>query len=110
MVTLGLTLILLLPSLACSLSIYLAIIRLNHTYSQARERAWRIGQTRDVIIYRLMTSATIEEKIYQRQVRMDMPKAQVHLALSVGCNVILCIEEINRRQHMQIDIHNLTVL
>lgn len=35
---------------------------------QARERAWRIGQKRDVTIYRLITSGTIEEKIYQRQV------------------------------------------
>lgn len=35
---------------------------------QARERAWRIGQTRDVIIYRLITAGTIEEKIYHRQV------------------------------------------
>jgi DNA excision repair protein ERCC-6 len=35
---------------------------------QARERAWRIGQTRNVIIYRLLTAGTIEEKIYHRQV------------------------------------------
>lgn len=36
---------------------------------QARERAWRIGQTREVVIYRLITSGTIEEKVYHRQVR-----------------------------------------
>ncbi|KAG0269888.1 hypothetical protein DFQ27_001732 [Actinomortierella ambigua] len=35
---------------------------------QARERAWRLGQTREVTIYRLMTSGTIEEKIYHRQI------------------------------------------
>ena len=35
---------------------------------QARERCWRIGQRRDVIIYRLMTSGTVEEKIYHRQI------------------------------------------
>ena len=35
---------------------------------QARERAWRLGQTRPVMIYRLLTSGTIEEKIYQRQI------------------------------------------
>lgn len=34
---------------------------------QARERAWRLGQKREVMIYRLMTSGTIEEKIYHRQ-------------------------------------------
>ncbi|KAG5461509.1 MAG: P-loop containing nucleoside triphosphate hydrolase protein [Olpidium bornovanus] len=35
---------------------------------QARERAWRLGQKKDVTIYRLMTSGTIEEKIYHRQI------------------------------------------
>ncbi|AMD20609.1 HDL135Cp [Eremothecium sinecaudum] len=35
---------------------------------QARERAWRIGQKREVIIYRLMISGSIEEKIYHRQI------------------------------------------
>ena len=34
---------------------------------QARERAWRLGQKREVKIYRLMTAGTIEEKIYHRQ-------------------------------------------
>ncbi|KAJ3075611.1 hypothetical protein HDU98_007421 [Podochytrium sp. JEL0797] len=35
---------------------------------QARERAWRLGQTRSVAVYRLMMSGTIEEKIYHRQI------------------------------------------
>ncbi len=35
---------------------------------KARERAWRIGQKRDVVIYRLITGGTIEEKIYHRQI------------------------------------------
>jgi DNA excision repair protein ERCC-6 len=35
---------------------------------QARERAWRIGQKRSVMVYRLVTSGTIEEKIYHRQI------------------------------------------
>lgn len=38
------------------------------TDTQARERAWRIGQERNVTIYRLISAGTIEEKIYQRQV------------------------------------------
>ncbi|KAI8921822.1 P-loop containing nucleoside triphosphate hydrolase protein [Entophlyctis helioformis] len=38
------------------------------TDTQARERAWRLGQTKSVTIYRLMTSGTIEEKIYHRQI------------------------------------------
>lgn len=36
--------------------------------SQARERAWRIGQKKDVTVYRLITRGTIEEKVYQRQI------------------------------------------
>ncbi|CUM67089.1 uncharacterized protein PRCAT00004778001 [Priceomyces carsonii] len=35
---------------------------------QARERAWRLGQKKDITIYRLMTTGTIEEKIYHRQI------------------------------------------
>ncbi|XP_050419856.1 DNA excision repair protein ERCC-6-like [Adelges cooleyi] len=35
---------------------------------QARERAWRIGQTNPVTIYRLLTAGTIEEKMYHRQI------------------------------------------
>ncbi|GIY20294.1 DNA excision repair protein ERCC-6 [Caerostris extrusa] len=38
------------------------------TDAQARERAWRIGQVRQVTIYRLLTAGTIEEKIYHRQI------------------------------------------
>lgn len=36
---------------------------------QARERAWRIGQKKQVTVYRLLTAGTIEEKIYHRSVR-----------------------------------------
>ncbi|KAG9246625.1 putative DNA repair and recombination protein RAD26 [Calycina marina] len=35
---------------------------------QARERAWRLGQKREVTIYRLMSAGTIEEKMYHRQI------------------------------------------
>lgn len=38
------------------------------TDAQARERAWRFGQEREVTIYRLITAGTVEEKIYQRQI------------------------------------------
>ncbi|KNC97493.1 uncharacterized protein SPPG_07408 [Spizellomyces punctatus DAOM BR117] len=34
---------------------------------QAMARIWRDGQSRDVKIYRLLSTGTIEEKIYQRQ-------------------------------------------
>ncbi|TVU23931.1 hypothetical protein EJB05_26319, partial [Eragrostis curvula] len=35
--------------------------------NQSVDRAYRLGQTKDVIVYRLMTSATIEEKQYKLQ-------------------------------------------
>ncbi|CAK7346372.1 unnamed protein product [Dovyalis caffra] len=38
------------------------------TDMQARERAWRIGQKRNVTVYRLITRGTIEEKVYHRQI------------------------------------------
>ncbi|XP_018339154.1 PREDICTED: DNA excision repair protein ERCC-6-like [Trachymyrmex septentrionalis] len=38
------------------------------TDAQARERAWRIGQNKQVTVYRLITAGTIEEKIYHRQI------------------------------------------
>lgn len=36
--------------------------------NQSVDRAYRIGQLKDVIVYRLMTCGTIEEKIYKMQV------------------------------------------
>ena len=35
---------------------------------QARQRAWRIGQKRQVTVFRLISKGTIEEKMYQRQI------------------------------------------
>uniref|UniRef100_UPI00398F07D4 DNA excision repair protein ERCC-6 isoform X3 n=1 Tax=Pristiophorus japonicus TaxID=55135 RepID=UPI00398F07D4 len=37
-------------------------------YNEARERAWRIGQKKQVTVYRLLTAGSIEEKIYHRQI------------------------------------------
>mmetsp|Transcript_11667 Transcript_11667/g.48520 ORF Transcript_11667/g.48520 Transcript_11667/m.48520 type:complete len:842 (-) Transcript_11667:924-3449(-) len=36
--------------------------------AQAVDRAYRIGQTRNVLVYRMITCGTIEEKIYKKQV------------------------------------------
>merc|ERR1719319_1441020 len=41
------------------------------TDMQARERSWRIGQKKQVTIYRLMTAGTIEEKIYYKQILVN---------------------------------------
>ena len=38
------------------------------TDAQARERSYRFGQKNVVIIYRMITAGTIEEKIYHRQI------------------------------------------
>ncbi|KAL0220405.1 hypothetical protein RCL1_000259 [Eukaryota sp. TZLM3-RCL] len=36
--------------------------------TQATERSWRVGQTRNVQIYRFITAGTIEEKVLHRQI------------------------------------------
>ncbi|CAN0877890.1 Protein CHROMATIN REMODELING 24 [Linum grandiflorum] len=38
------------------------------TDNQSVDRAYRIGQQKDVIVYRLMTCGTVEEKIYRKQI------------------------------------------
>lgn len=38
------------------------------TDSQAKERAWRLGQKKDVVIFRLLMAGTVEDKIYKRQI------------------------------------------
>jgi len=36
--------------------------------AQAADRAYRIGQTREVRVYRLLTAGSVEEKVYERQI------------------------------------------
>ncbi|XP_049709971.1 DNA repair and recombination protein RAD54B isoform X1 [Elephas maximus indicus] len=58
---------------------------------QAMSRVWRDGQKHPVHIYRLLTTGTIEEKIYQRQISkqglsgavMDLTKTSEHIQFSV---------------------------
>ncbi|KAK1418802.1 hypothetical protein QVD17_27949 [Tagetes erecta] len=38
------------------------------TDAQSVDRAYRIGQKKDVVVYRLMTCGTVEEKIYRKQI------------------------------------------
>ena len=47
------------------------------TDAQARERAWRIGQTKEVTVYRLVTAGTIEEKVYHRQIYKEFLTSKV---------------------------------
>lgn len=39
--------------------------------SQAVDRAYRIGQTKEVLVYRLIAAGTVEEKMYEKQVHKD---------------------------------------
>ncbi|XP_071458343.1 DNA repair and recombination protein RAD54B isoform X3 [Marmota flaviventris] len=58
---------------------------------QAMSRIWRDGQKHSVHIYRLLTTGTIEEKIYQRQISkqnlsgavVDVTKTSEHIQFSV---------------------------
>ncbi|KAK2958506.1 putative DNA repair protein rhp26 [Blattamonas nauphoetae] len=45
--------------------------------NQAQERAWRLGQEREVTIYRLLSSGTIEESVYERQLFKEMMAGRV---------------------------------
>jgi len=52
--------------------------------AQAVDRAYRMGQTRDVAVYRLITCGTVEEKIYRKCVfaaRRDAESAALGLTL-----------------------------
>jgi hypothetical protein len=44
---------------------------------QATFRSWRLGQTRNVFVYRLISAGTMEEKIYKRQVQKQALAARV---------------------------------
>lgn len=59
------------------------------TDNQSVDRAYRIGQTRPVIVYRLITCGTVEEKIYRRQV-FKSTLAKVGLEES---NPVACVPE-----------------
>jgi len=45
--------------------------------NQSVDRAYRIGQEKNVLVYRLMTCGTVEEKIYKMQVSVGTFKSGV---------------------------------
>lgn len=63
--------------------------------SQATDRAYRIGQKRDVLVYRFVTGGTFEEKINEM---LTSKKELANLTVNVGEKWIgdLSIEELNR--------------
>ena len=50
---------------------------------QAMARVWRDGQKKNVTIYRLLTSGTIEEKIFQRQVYLMFSLILIYLRFRI---------------------------
>ncbi len=69
---------------------------------QARERAWRIGQTRDVTIYHLITRGTIEDKIYHRQIYKHFLTNKINGEINVLPTSPLSFTSI--RQIVQLDL------
>lgn len=63
---------------------------------QAAARVWRDGQQRRVYVYRLMTTGTIEEKVYQRQLSKEGLQAVVDNNKSTGSSnsALMSIEEL----------------
>ena len=44
---------------------------------QAQDRAFRIGQTRDVNVYRLFSSGSLEEKMYMRYIAFAQRECEI---------------------------------
>lgn len=55
-----------------------------HPCLQAQDRAYRIGQRHDVNVYRLVSSNTIEENMYLRQVSQAPRKSETKLTGACG--------------------------
>lgn len=55
--------------------------------AQAMARIWRGGQTKPVVMWRLISAGTIEEKIFQRQLKkipLDPSKAEADLKFTTA--------------------------
>ena len=65
---------------------------------QAAARVWRDGQRRRVYVYRFMTTGTIEEKVYQRQLSKEGLQAVVDTKSSGGAGganaAVMSLEEL----------------
>ena len=79
------------------------------TDMQARERAWRIGQQKEVTVYRLITGGTIEEKVYHRQVYKQFLTNKVGLTLKHLSTFVL-VDANNNSEPMIRTIASKTIL
>ena len=67
---------------------------------QAQDRAYRIGQRHDVQVYRMVSTNTIEEKIYQRQVlKQQILETAAFDKIEITTESIQNVQ--NRTQNMQ---------
>ena len=65
------------------------------TDAQARERAWRLGQRRNVVIYRLIAAGTIEERVMDLQKsKSEMLRKLLTESDSVSSAISLDLEDI----------------
>lgn len=63
--------------------------------AQAVDRCYRIGQTKNVIVYRMITSGTVEEKIYEKQGEFSCKL--IHWQRCITENIICCYHSVQRR-------------
>eukprot|EP01023_Acetabularia_acetabulum_P066448 TRINITY_DN8978_c0_g1_i2.p1 TRINITY_DN8978_c0_g1~~TRINITY_DN8978_c0_g1_i2.p1 ORF type:complete len:192 (-),score=33.25 TRINITY_DN8978_c0_g1_i2:321-896(-) len=66
---------------------------------QAMARIWRDGQKNPCVIYRMLTTGTIEEKIYQRQV-LKQDLAHLMQDMPQGSNQQFTREELRKLVHL----------
>ena len=61
-------------------------------------RVWRDGQKKTVYVYRLLTTGTIEEKMYQRQVTVEQ-WMQMYMTCAAGGAMRLSMTHCYQRVH-----------
>ncbi len=70
------------------------IVHLSLVCSQAAGRVWRDGQKKRVFVYRLLSTGTIEEKVYQRQLSKEGLQTVVNSDAKGGGSAVMSSEEL----------------
>ena len=76
--------------------------------SQSVDRAYRIGQTRPVVVYRLITCGTVEEKIYRKQARARSPAPSAR-ASRLPCRSPITLSRALIRVRLRVTLSSATV-